>query len=114
MSVIPSDFTFEAVDFDPFAPNSTTVTSTEAQREIFTSVLLGGDAANCAYNESVTLKILGPLNKELLKDSFAKVVHRHDALRSTFSEDGHDLYISTSLQLPWIETAVETEEENIF
>ena len=68
MSVIPPELTFEAVDFDPFAPNSTTVTSTEAQREIFTSVLLGGDAANCAYNESVTLKISGPLNKELLKD----------------------------------------------
>lgn len=111
MSVIPPELTFEAVDFDPFAPNSTTVTSTEAQREIFTSVLLGGDAANCAYNESVTLKISGPLNKELLKDSFAKVVHRHDALRSTFSKDGHSIHISTTLHLPWIETIVHTEEE---
>ena len=111
MSVIPPELTFEAVDFDPFAPNSTTVISTEAQREIFTSVLLGGDAANCAYNESVTIKISGPLNKELLKDSFAKVVHRHDALRSTFSEDGHSILISTTLELPWIETVVHTDEE---
>ena len=71
MSVIPPELTFEAVDFDPFAPNSTTVISTEAQREIFTSVLLGGDAANCAYNESVTIKISGPLNKELLNVKMA-------------------------------------------
>ena len=113
MSVIPPDLVFEAVDFDPFAPNSTTVTSTEAQREIFTSVLLGGDAANCAYNESITLNISGPLNKELLKDSFAKVIQRHDALRSTFSEDGLSLNITATLQLPWIETAIHTKEEKI-
>lgn len=111
MSKIPPDYTFETVDFDPFAQNSTAVTSTEAQREIFTSVLLGGDAANCAYNESVTLKISGPLNKELLKDSFSKVIERHDALRSTFSEDGRSLFISTSINLPWIETEVHSEAE---
>lgn len=111
MSEMPPDFTFEAVDFDPFVQNSTAVTSTEAQREIFTSVLLGGDAANCAYNESVTLKISGPLNKELLKDSFSKVVERHDALRSTFSEDGRLLYISKSINLPWIDTEVHSEED---
>jgi amino acid adenylation domain-containing protein len=111
MSKIPTDFTFEAIDFDPFAQSATSVTSTEAQREIFTSVQLGGDAANCAYNESVTLKISGPLNKELLKDSFSKVIERHDAFRSTFSEDGSLLFISSSINLPWIETTVHSEEE---
>lgn len=111
MSLIRTDLSFEPVDFDPFAPSSTTVPSTEAQREIFTSVLLGGDPANCAYNESVTLKISGPLKKDVLKNAFEKVIQRHDALRSTFSEDGRSIFISATLNLPWIESTVKSEEE---
>ena len=111
MAFTPPDLTFEAIDFDPFAPGSASVTSTQAQREIFTSVLLGGDAANCAYNESVTLKISGVLEKEKLKNAFSQVINRHEALRSTFSEDGLILKISDSIDLPWEETIVTSLQE---
>lgn len=103
MTLNPGGFTFEAVDFDPFASMVVTVPSTEAQREIFTSVLLGGDGANCAYNESVTLRLTGPLNRDFLKKSFEQVILRHEALRAVFTEDGTALSIAPYVAAPWEE-----------
>ncbi|MBL7923171.1 MAG: amino acid adenylation domain-containing protein [Bacteroidia bacterium] len=114
MSSLPPGIHFEAIDFDPFAPLTVSVASTEPQREIFTSVLLGGDAANCAYNESVTLHLEGPLNAKFLKAAFEKIMARHDALRSTFSEDGMLLHIAAGIPLPWHETQAADPSEKQF
>jgi len=92
---------FKPVDFDPFAESKRPklVPTTESQREIWTSVKLGGDSANCAYNESVSLRLQGHLDYIALIGAVNSVVSRHDALRSTFSTDGTSMMISSSLVL---------------
>ncbi|MEI7613065.1 MAG: amino acid adenylation domain-containing protein [Betaproteobacteria bacterium] len=113
MSISHPGFTLETVDFDPFATEGTSFPSTEAQREIFTSILIGGDAANCAFNESVTLRFSGPLDSTLLRKAFDAIVSRHEALRLTFNEDGMSFRIAEHLDLPWQEDSAATPQEGI-
>jgi amino acid adenylation domain-containing protein len=86
-----------SVDFDPFADGDLLLTApaTEAQKEIWLSVQLGDDA-NCAYNESVSLKIRGALSLSNLDKALQSLVQRHEALRTTISPDGTTLCISSS------------------
>ena len=60
---------------------------TEAQREIYFAAALG-DEVNCAFNESVTLRLRGDVDERALKHALESVFARHHALRSTISEDG--------------------------
>ncbi|AUT02007.1 non-ribosomal peptide synthetase [Nostoc sp. CENA543] len=87
-----------AVDFDPFAEGELLLTApaTESQKEIWASVQMG-DAANCAYNESQSLRLKGNLNLEALQFALQQLVQRHEALRTTFSTDGSTLCIVASL-----------------
>ncbi len=86
-----------SVDFDPFAEGEVLLTAlaTESQKEIWASVQMGSEA-NCAYNESVTLKLTGELDLKALKESFQQLIQRHEALRTTFSPDGNNLCITDS------------------
>lgn len=85
------------VDFDPFAEGelSRTVSATESQKEIWTAVRLGEDA-NCAFNESVSLRFEGKLDAPALIRALTLLVERHEALRTTFSPDGETLCVSPS------------------
>lgn len=74
------------------------VPTTAAQQEIWTSLTFNPDL-NLGYNESVRLDLHGALDAETLRAAMAKVVDRHDALRSTFSEDGTELVIHPGLDL---------------
>jgi amino acid adenylation domain-containing protein len=89
-----------AVEFDPFADGELLVTApaTEAQKEIWASVRLGKEA-NCAYNESQTLRLQGCLNLEALQGALQSLVNRHEALRTTMSPDGNTLCIAAGLRL---------------
>ena len=91
---------YQAVDFDPFAEGEVVVTAlaTESQKEIWASVQMGAEA-NCAYNESVSLKLSGELNLKVLQESFQQLVQRHEALRTTFSPDGNNLCINDSAEI---------------
>ena len=60
---------------------------TESQTEIWLSAQMG-DEASCAFNESVTLRLTGPLDQDALAAALARVVARHDALRVRFSATG--------------------------
>jgi hypothetical protein len=95
---IMDDIRFSQVDFDPFADGVIlkTAPSTESQKEIWLSVQIGGDNANCAYNESVIVTIEGQIDVEIMKRALKSVVLRHDALRTTLSTDGSTLSISTN------------------
>ncbi len=86
---------FSAVDFDPFAGPQivTTVPSTEPQREIWTAARLGTEAS-LAFNESVSFRFRGDLDVQALEASFALVLARHEALRSTFTSDGLTLCVA--------------------
>ena len=66
---------------------------TQPQHEIWISCELGGQDANRAYNESVSLFLKGDLNKTALEDAIHKLVERHEALRATFSKDGRFMTI---------------------
>ncbi len=68
------------------------VPTTEAQREIWAAMIVTPDLAP-AYNESVTLKLHGVIDRDLLRAAAQTVFRRHDALRSTFSEDGMEMHI---------------------
>ncbi|QYO62887.1 hypothetical protein JVX88_23125 [Leptolyngbya sp. 7M] len=70
----------------------------EAQKEIWASVRLGKDA-NCAYNESQTLKLQGRLDIKALRTALQALVNRHEALRTTISPDGSTLCIADLLTL---------------
>ncbi|MCF7849348.1 MAG: aminotransferase class III-fold pyridoxal phosphate-dependent enzyme, partial [Kiritimatiellales bacterium] len=72
------------------------VPTTEAQKEIWTALLMDPDASK-AYNESVSLRLFGALDRQALQDAIVRTVARHDALRSTFSEDGMHMRISPSI-----------------
>jgi amino acid adenylation domain-containing protein len=84
------------IDFNPFEEGKEIekITFTnDSQREIWLSCILGGDAANLAYNESSSLELSGTLYFEALKKSVQKLVLRHEALRSTISANGETLII---------------------
>lgn len=84
------------IDFNPFEKGKEIekITFTnDSQREIWLSCILGGDAANLAYNECSSLELSGPLSSEAIKKSVHKLVLRHEALRSTISANGETLII---------------------
>ncbi|MEG4205530.1 amino acid adenylation domain-containing protein [Microcoleus sp. Pol7_A1] len=89
-----------AVDFDPFAGGElfACVPATESQKEIWIAVQMG-DEANCAYNESMCLRLQGNLDIQSLRFSIQELVQRHEALRATFSPDGSTLCIASSIEL---------------
>ena len=79
--------------FDPFAAGEVTLTAptTEPQREIAVAVEIGGEAANLAFNESVSLEFQGSMDLHLLEQAWHTVVARHEALRSSFIS-GSEIY----------------------
>lgn len=86
---------FREVEFDPFAElRHGPFPTTPPQREIWTNIRIGGYAANCAYNESVSLSLKGDFDAEVFRKSAAEVILRHDALRSVFSNDGLTFTVS--------------------
>ncbi len=108
-----NDLVFNSVDFDPFAGSETIrAATTEAQREIWTNVQFGGHAANCAYNESVSLHLKGIFHVEHLQKAVQLLFERHPALRSTFSDDGMEMQISNSviLEVPLIDLSSISDE----
>ncbi|MBD2166912.1 amino acid adenylation domain-containing protein [Calothrix membranacea FACHB-236] len=104
-----------AVDFDPFADGELLLTApaTESQKEIWASVQMG-DAANCAYNESQSLRLKGKLDVTVFQSALQELVQRHEALRTTFSTNGNTLCIvgSLQIQIPTIDiSSLELQEQ---
>ena len=71
------------------ASSARVVPLTESQTEIWLSAQ-NGDEASCAFNESVTLRLNGPLDLAALHAAMDAVMARHDALRARFSATGRD------------------------
>jgi glutamate-1-semialdehyde aminotransferase/acyl carrier protein len=78
---------------------SATVPLTESQTEIWLSAQ-NGDEASCAFNESVTLRLNGPLDPAALRAAMESILARHDALRARFSATGETMTISPDTSLP--------------
>ncbi|MEH2298293.1 MAG: amino acid adenylation domain-containing protein [Nostoc sp.] len=117
MSLLPVDYQsrLTAVDFDPFANGELLLTApaTESQKEIWASVKMG-DAANCAYNESQSLRLRGELDVKVFQSGVEELVQRHEALRTTFSTNGNILCIvaSRQIEIPIIDlSSLELQEQ---
>lgn len=67
----------------------------DPQREIWLSCELGGEEANLAYNQSLTLTLQGDLDMESMCRAITAVVGRHDALRAHVDEDGESMTVCT-------------------
>jgi len=105
-----------SVDFDPFAQGEvvTMAPATKAQREIWAAVQMD-PAASLAFNESLSLRMRGPLDVNRFRDAFHRVLQRHGSLRSTFTPDGVWSCISTAIPsvLPLFDlTSLGTEEQD--
>ncbi len=85
-----------APSLHPFAlPESPIrVPMTEPQREVFLAAALS-DEANCAFNESLTLRLNGlnggPIRLQDLAFALDAAIARHDGLRATVCTDGETL-----------------------
>jgi len=107
-----------AVDYDPFAGESLdlVIPSTEAQREIWSSIQMD-ENASCAFNESITLELTGELDFSALETAIDQLVQRHQSLRVTFSADGKNLLLSDEKQIllrresTGLENAIASEAE---
>lgn len=89
------EYSLQSIEFDPFAGPEIekTVPVTEPQAEIWSSYLIGGEDANCSYNESVSLDLKGVLDSGAMEKALRSLVNRHEALRSGFSADGKKICI---------------------
>ncbi|WP_047245795.1 non-ribosomal peptide synthetase [Maribacter thermophilus] len=91
----------DIVAFNPFVGPAIEkiIPIVQAQAEVWIACKLGGEDANRAYNESVSLILKGHLNKAGLEDAIQKLVQRHEALRSTFSRDGRFMTVFEELPI---------------
>ncbi len=69
------------------------IPTTESQREIWLGASMSTDAS-LAYNESVLLRLRGPLDTGAMARAVAQLVERHQALRATISPDGSCMLVS--------------------
>jgi amino acid adenylation domain-containing protein len=60
---------------------------TEPQTEIWMAAQLG-DEASCAFNESVSITLRGPLDTGHVQAALDRIVERHEALRLVFEPNG--------------------------
>lgn len=84
----------EKVQYDPFREGifDHIAPSSEAQREIWTSIKFEEDATLC-YNETIELVLNGIINEQILEYAFYEVARRHDSLRCNFSHDGQTILV---------------------
>ena len=89
-------------EHDPFAGPAVLLTypTTGPQREVWTASQLS-DEASCAYNESVSLALDGPLDEAALRTAVAELGVRHEALRTVFDSSGQNAIVLEAVQLPF-------------
>ncbi|MEI6265174.1 MAG: amino acid adenylation domain-containing protein [Sphingobacteriia bacterium] len=85
--------------FDPFSgsPIEKIIPLIEPQQEIWMSCQIGGEHANRAYNESLSLSFEGYCNYNAMARSLNSLVNRYEVLRGVCSADGKNLCIFSSI-----------------
>lgn len=69
--------------------------TTESQKEILATLAIDSSASS-AYNESIRMELIGQVNVDALAQAISEVIIRHDALRTTFSENKRNFLIHKS------------------
>ncbi|MBK0379127.1 non-ribosomal peptide synthetase [Mucilaginibacter segetis] len=100
------------VDFDPFAgPEILLIApATEPQIEIWTSCLIGGSDASCAYNDSASLLLTGPFDDNAMRLALQALSDRHEALRTVFSGDGKTICVYNNPKISFDYHDISTQE----
>ncbi len=70
---------------------------TEQQTEILTACMIGGQDANRAFNQSITLKITGKLNIDSLEKALQTMVDRNDNFKMLFDIQNNQCLVVTTL-----------------
>ena len=103
------------VDFNPFENDVTSVSisTTEEQREIWTSIQVGGNAANLSYNESVSLILKGNFQYKAFCFAVQKTIERHESLRAVISADGNTVTFKKdlSIEIPLVDLSSSTNRD---
>ena len=86
------------------------VQTTEAQRQLWVLAKVGDDAS-CAYNETLCLRLRGPLNLTALAGAVRAAVARHEALWTSLSDDGKEqiVHAPSPLEVSVIDFSGEAE-----
>lgn len=79
-------------------PGTKACALTDSQKEMWLSTQIQPEAAG-AFNASNVIELSGPLNVTALRHAIDQVMTRHEALRSTFSEDGMWTLIHPSMKV---------------
>ncbi len=110
------NYEISPVDFNPFAgPEIALIApATEPQVEIWTSCLVGGSDASCAYNDSASLLLSGPFNKDAMVRAFQVLSDRHEALRTVFSADGKHflVYNNPPVKVDYHDLSLQSDAQN--
>src|SRR5690606_37719995 len=69
----------------------------EPQREIWVACMMGEQAATKAYNIPFAIALSGELDEDALRRAIQKLVERHEALRTTFNEDGSEMRVNSEM-----------------
>jgi hypothetical protein len=77
-------------------PKVIAVPTTEAQREIWAALVVTPEVS-AAYNESVILSLTGAIDTDALLAATRDGFDRHDALKSTFADDGLSMNVHASV-----------------
>ncbi|HYW09644.1 MAG TPA: aminotransferase class III-fold pyridoxal phosphate-dependent enzyme, partial [Longimicrobium sp.] len=83
----------------PSARAPLTLPLTPAQRQVWVHARMD-DEASLAYNETVALRMRGPLDAGALRSAVRRVVERHEALRTTFDPAGEEQRVAPALEVP--------------
>ncbi len=92
---------FLPTEHDPFTGPALWLSypTTGPQQEVWTASQLS-DEASCAYNESVSLALDGPLDVGALQDALQDLAARHEALRTVFDSSGMRALVLEPFPLP--------------
>ncbi|MCC7441507.1 MAG: amino acid adenylation domain-containing protein [Bdellovibrionales bacterium] len=88
------------------------VPSSAAQREIFGPSVIDPDASR-AYNHSISIHLKGKLDIDCIYSALLNLLHLHEALRGSFSEDGDLFRVSERIAfgLPLVDLRAHSETE---
>ena len=110
----------EGLDAEPMAVPAIVAASsessplTEPQQEILLAAIMGS-AANCAFNESVTLWLKGPADEKELCAAFEAAIDRHEVLRARVDMLGERLEFNPvgSIHVPFVDLTANERERSV-
>src|SRR5690606_9733072 len=73
----------------------------EPQREIWVSCMMGEQAATKAYTIPFAIALSGTLDEDALRRAVQRLIARHEALRTTFNEDGSEMRVHSEMHIPF-------------